>query len=345
MTLISRDPARRRPRRPRAGQLRPRGGGRRASPERAWRSTRRRAGYSVALVERHDFASGTSSRSSKLVHGGLRYLQNFDLGLVREALLERSLMVKLAPAPGSAAAAARGRVRREAAGAPAGRRAAHVRRDGARAAGAATRDGDDEEWSPERHRIIDAEETRSMLPALAPRDPSAAYLFFDCQTDDARLVLTVLGEAERFGAVIANRCEVTGLVEREGRAAGVLVRDARRRRRVRGGGGQRGQRDRGVGRPGPARTRCMRRRRSADPPEPGDAPDCSRATPCTLRRGRHRAGGRRADDLRAAVAGAHAGRDHRQRLRGRARARAAGRGRHGVPARARATSSSAPRWA
>ena len=42
-------------------------------------------GYSVALIERADFASGTSSRSSKLVHGGLRYLQNFDLGLVREA--------------------------------------------------------------------------------------------------------------------------------------------------------------------------------------------------------------------------------------------------------------------
>src|SRR5881398_2085543 len=54
-------------------------------------------GYSVALVEREDYASGTSSRSSKLVHGGLRYLQNFDLGLVREALLERHLMVRLAP--------------------------------------------------------------------------------------------------------------------------------------------------------------------------------------------------------------------------------------------------------
>src|SRR2546421_2256665 len=54
-------------------------------------------GYSVALVEKSDFAAGTSSRSSKLVHGGLRYLQSFDLGLVREALLERRLLVKLAP--------------------------------------------------------------------------------------------------------------------------------------------------------------------------------------------------------------------------------------------------------
>src|SRR5437762_13597028 len=54
-------------------------------------------GYSVALLERADYACGTSSRSSKLVHGGLRYLQHFDLGLVREALLERQLMVALAP--------------------------------------------------------------------------------------------------------------------------------------------------------------------------------------------------------------------------------------------------------
>jgi glycerol-3-phosphate dehydrogenase len=54
-------------------------------------------GYSVALLERADFAAGTSRRSSRLIHGGLRYLQNSDLGLVREALLERRLLVKLAP--------------------------------------------------------------------------------------------------------------------------------------------------------------------------------------------------------------------------------------------------------
>src|SRR6187431_1591909 len=54
-------------------------------------------GYSVALLERNDWSCGTSSRSSKMIHGGLRYLQNFDLGLVREALLERQLLVRLAP--------------------------------------------------------------------------------------------------------------------------------------------------------------------------------------------------------------------------------------------------------
>src|SRR3954447_4898578 len=54
-------------------------------------------GYSVGLIERADYASGTSSRSSKLVHGGLRYLQNFDLGLGREALVKRKINVNLAP--------------------------------------------------------------------------------------------------------------------------------------------------------------------------------------------------------------------------------------------------------
>ena len=179
-------------------------------------------GYSVALVERYDFASGTSSRSSKLVHGGLRYLQNFDLGLVREALLERALMVNLAPhlvhplpllVPGFN-----------------GKRPDLLVGVGLNMYDVMAREGlrrrtDDEEWSPDRHRIISAEETVDLIPALAERDPTSAYLFYDCQTDDVRLVLTVLGEAERFGAVIANRVQVTGLVDRNGRASGVLCRD------------------------------------------------------------------------------------------------------------------------
>jgi glycerol-3-phosphate dehydrogenase len=79
--------------------------------------------------------------------------------------------------------------------------------------------------SPARHRTIDGAETIQLVPALAAREPSAAYLFYDCQTDDVRMVLSVLGEAERFGAVIANRCEAAGLVEKNGRATGVLARD------------------------------------------------------------------------------------------------------------------------
>ena len=126
-------------------------------------------GYSVALVERGDYAIGTSSRSSKLVHGGLRYLQNFDLGLVREALLERQINVALAP---------------------------HLVRplplivpafDGARpdrltgiglnmydvmavdrlSPLARRRSREDADWSPARHRAIGGEEVAELLPALA----------------------------------------------------------------------------------------------------------------------------------------------------------------------------------
>jgi glycerol-3-phosphate dehydrogenase len=198
-------------------------------------------GYSVALLERADYASGTSSRSSKLVHGGLRYLQNFDLGLVREALLERQLLVALAPhlvhplplvVPAFDGARPdrmmgvglnlydvmsvdRGRLR--------------PRRG--RAERAAARGGEAEEpaehgWSPARHRMISGEEVLELLPALASREPTGGYLFYDCQTDDVRLVLTVLGEAERFGAVCANRVAAVGLLEDDdGRACGVRAHD------------------------------------------------------------------------------------------------------------------------
>ena len=186
-------------------------------------------GYSVALVEREDFASGTSSKSSKLVHGGLRYLQNFDLGLVREALLERSILVKLAPhlvrpLP-LLVSSFEGKRPDRMLGMGLNmydRMARELKRPGRRG-----RDPfmDEEDWSPEKHRIIEGEEVRELLPALAPREPTAAYLFYDCQTDDARLVLTVLGEAERFGAVCANRCRVDELLIDDGRACGVRCTD------------------------------------------------------------------------------------------------------------------------
>jgi glycerol-3-phosphate dehydrogenase len=178
-------------------------------------------GYSVALLERADFASGTSSRSSKLVHGGLRYLQNFDLGLVREALLERQLLVALAPHL----------VKPLPLVVPAFE-GAHPDRlvgVGLNLYDVMSRDRrgrKGESWSPDRHRVISGEEVLELLPALVAREPTSGYLFYDCQTDDVRLVLTVLGEAERFGAVCANRLDVTGLLEHNGRAGGVQVLDA-----------------------------------------------------------------------------------------------------------------------
>jgi glycerol-3-phosphate dehydrogenase len=218
-------------------------------------------GLSVALIEQSDYAAGTSSRSSKLVHGGLRYLQNFDLGLVREALLERQLMVALAPhlvhplplvvpafegarpdrlvgmglnlydvmsvtdrrSAGERLRARRGRRSRE----TRENEDRVAREDGGPRAGPAPAAGveESESWSPERHRVISGREVLELLPALAGREPTSGYLFYDCQTDDVRLVLTVLGEAERFGAVCANRVRALRLLERDGRACGVRALD------------------------------------------------------------------------------------------------------------------------
>jgi glycerol-3-phosphate dehydrogenase len=190
-------------------------------------------GYSVALVEQADFASGTSSRSSKLIHGGLRYLQSFDLGLVREALLERQLLVRLAPhlvQPLQLVVPAFNGDRPDrltgiglnmydVMAAPSLRARRRDRRSAALEPGEA-------DWSPARHRVISGEEVSALLPAIARRQPTGGYLFYDCQTDDVRLVLTVLGEAERFGAICANRLKVTQLGTARDVRDGVTVRDA-----------------------------------------------------------------------------------------------------------------------
>jgi len=194
-------------------------------------------GYSVALLEARDFAIGTSSRSSKMVHGGLRYLENFDLGLVREALLERQLMVELAPhlvyptpflVPTIGAAR---KDRKIGAGLNAydvlagvrGGRGAHSRREPRRQGRPAEAEGG---WSPDRHRTIGPDEMVELVPFLADREPESAYMFYDCQTDDVRLVLTALGEAQRFGAVCLNGARVEAVTEKNGRATGVEFTEA-----------------------------------------------------------------------------------------------------------------------
>ena len=224
-------------------------------------------GYSVALLERGDYAVGTSSRSSKMVHGGLRYLQNLDLGLVREALLERQLMVQLAPHlvyPTPFLIPSFGEERRDrkvGAGlnmydVMATTRVGRSRRE----MRSSKEEDEDFSWSPDRHRTVDRDELLEMVPSLEPRDPNDAYLFYDCQTDDVRLVLTILGEAERFGAVMLNGAEVTEVLSANGRASGVAVRRGRVGRALRGRGRERRQRDRRLRRPDPARGGRSRRR-------------------------------------------------------------------------------------
>ena len=195
-------------------------------------------GYSVALVEREDFASGTSSRSSKLVHGGLRYLQNFDLGLVREALLERSILVNLAPhlvrplpllVPSF-----EGKRPDRMLGMGLNmydRMARELKRPGKR--GREPFMGE-EDWSPEKHRIIEGDEVRELLPALAPREPTAALplLRLPDRRRAARADRARRGRALRRGAA-RTAAASTSCSTDDGRAVRRALHGHGRRRRVR----------------------------------------------------------------------------------------------------------------
>ncbi len=160
-------------------------------------------GLRTALVERDDFASGTSSRSSKLVHGGLRYLQNGDVRLVYEALHERQRLLRNAPhlvevLPFLIPVLTRDGV---------------ISRRVAKALGSAM-------WMYDltggwrigrRHRRLDAETAHAHVPTLPTDRVAGGYLYYDATADDARLTLTIARTAAAHGAVIANRCRVVAL--------------------------------------------------------------------------------------------------------------------------------------
>jgi glycerol-3-phosphate dehydrogenase len=170
-------------------------------------------GLTAALVERDDLAVGTSSRSSRLIHGGLRYLEQYRFGLVREALAERARILRLAPHL----------VRSEAFLFPLfGRRI--VTRSfyqsgmtlydvlGAR------RDGG---W----HRHRSTAETLAHAPALRRTRLRGGLVFHDAVHDDARYVLSVARTAELAGGVVATRAAVEKLIEENGRVVGARIRD------------------------------------------------------------------------------------------------------------------------
>jgi glycerol-3-phosphate dehydrogenase len=183
-------------------------------------------GLRTALVEAGDFASGTSSKSSKLVHGGLRYLQQGDVRLVYDALHERQRLrrnaphlVKLLPFM-----------------IPILTRDGLIPRRVARALGTAM-------WLYDLtggfrigklHKRLDADEAFAHLPTM-PRDRLAGgYLYYDATTDDARLVLTIARTAALHGAVVVNRARVVGLTKRaDDRVAGAMIDVGDRRCQVR----------------------------------------------------------------------------------------------------------------
>jgi glycerol-3-phosphate dehydrogenase len=171
-------------------------------------------GLRVALVDKSDFASGTSSKSSKLVHGGLRYLQQAQLRLVFEGTNERALLMKLAPHL----------VRPLEFLIPAYRRSflAMI------ATGLWIYDLLALKKPPAGHRRLSAREAAELEPALRREHLVGALCYYDCATDDARLTLENLLDARALGAVCASYVHARGPITRTGgRLAGVLCEDAR----------------------------------------------------------------------------------------------------------------------
>ena len=173
-------------------------------------------GLRVALVETRDLASGTSSRSSKLIHGGLRYLEQFDFKLVFEALRERDLLVsKLAPhlvKPVSFLYPLYKKV---------------VERPYV-GAGLVLYDAMEGTRRPvPHHRHLSARGALKRAPALSPDRLAGAMLYYDAQVDDARYTLTVARTAAAHSAVIATRVSAVALLrDADGiRVTGARVRD------------------------------------------------------------------------------------------------------------------------
>jgi glycerol-3-phosphate dehydrogenase len=173
-------------------------------------------GLRTALVERDDFASGTSSKSSKMVHGGLRYLQNGDVRLVYQALRERRRLMRNAPhlvevLPFMIPILSKDGV---------------VSKKVAKALGSAMWMYDlTGGWRIGKlHRRISAERAAEHFPTAHLDKLSAGYVYYDAAADDARLALTVARTAATRGAVLVNRCAVVDVTrDDQGRANGVTV--------------------------------------------------------------------------------------------------------------------------
>lgn len=177
-------------------------------------------GLQVALVEARDFASGTSSRSSKLFHGGLRYLEQLNVGLVREALGERELMLtRLAPhlvKPVPLLYPLTHRLWER----------PYV------AAGLTLYDTMGGGRSVPRHKHYSRTGARKLCPALRPDALTGAIRYFDAQADDARHTLTVVRTAAAYGATVLNSAEVTGFTHAGERIVGATIRDVENGRTV-----------------------------------------------------------------------------------------------------------------
>ncbi|WP_084369965.1 glycerol-3-phosphate dehydrogenase [Microbispora sp. ATCC PTA-5024] len=174
-------------------------------------------GLSVGLVEARDFASGTSSRSSKLIHGGLRYLEQLNFDLVREALRERSMLLQriaphlVRPVPFLYPLTHTGWER------------PYI------GAGLALYDTLGFSFGFRRgvpgHRHLSRRSALKVAPSLRRAAFTGAVQYWDAQVDDARFVMTMLRTAATYGAQVASRAQAVGFLREGERVTGVRVRD------------------------------------------------------------------------------------------------------------------------
>ncbi len=169
-------------------------------------------GLSVALVEARDFASGTSSRSSKLIHGGLRYLAHGDIALVKEAASERQILRRIAP---HLARACPFLIPTTSMAGAAKLRAALYTFEKLGAVPIA-----------ERHEVIGVAALAQREPLMRREGLNGAIIYPEFLTDDARLVIANVRAAQEAGAKVLNHAEVVSFVEDDSRISAVVVRSA-----------------------------------------------------------------------------------------------------------------------
>ena len=170
-------------------------------------------GLNTALLEARDFASGTSSRSSKLIHGGLRYLEQRDFGLVREALHERGLILNvLAPHLASPVPFMLPLTEHW--------QRAYI------GSGMVLYDSLGGHGGLPRHRHLTKRGALKIAPALRRDALVGAIQYYDAKMDDARHTMTVARTAAEYGAAVVSNARVVGFLREGERVAGVQVRDA-----------------------------------------------------------------------------------------------------------------------
>lgn len=166
-------------------------------------------GYKTLLVEQYDFAKGTSSRSTKLVHGGVRYLEHGNMKLVKEALRERGWLLKNAPHLTSVQAFV-----------------IPVRKWWQQwyyGIGLRLYDLLAGTLSLGKTRLLSAKETLALVPALAPDKIKGGILYYDGQFDDSRLCIDLASTAALHGATVVNYCKVTDLIKEKKKIVGIQV--------------------------------------------------------------------------------------------------------------------------